>query len=304
MKFTLPLCLLLAAVPSGRCGEFLKFQFAIEGYQTDDRFNEPLSVHFNPRRQEIFVSDTGNHRVDVFSRNGTPLIQFFARRAEVQYPVCAMTNSRGELIVSEMNSSRVKVFDFKGKYLKDLSLKDVVASSEPVAPGRFALDAEDNLYLLDRANARVHVFDAEGKYKLSFGDKGRKDGELWMPADIAVDPAGMVYVSDSISVPVQVFDRSGKYVRGFGKHGQGKTEFSFPSGIALDRKNRVWVADSFRHDLKVFDVSGAFLASHDGVGQDEATLLFPVDLDFDEDNRVLVLEKGANRLKVFSVEKK
>ncbi|WP_420130490.1 6-bladed beta-propeller [Longimicrobium sp.] len=57
-------------------------------------------------------------------------------------------------------------------------------------------DGADNLYVLDRLNARVVVFDSTGRLLRTMGRRGGGPGEFGAPQQMAVTAAGDVFVSD------------------------------------------------------------------------------------------------------------
>ena len=59
-----------------------------------------------------------------------------------------------------------------------------------------AMDASGNVYVSDLADARVWVFDADGKSVRSIGRKGRGPGEFASPTGIGIGPDGKLYVRD------------------------------------------------------------------------------------------------------------
>lgn len=65
------------------------------------------------------------------------------------------------------------------------------------AVGDVAFDAADNLYVLDRLNARVVVFDSAGRCVRAMGRRGGGPGEFGAPQQMAVTAAGEAVVSDA-----------------------------------------------------------------------------------------------------------
>jgi hypothetical protein len=75
--------------------------------------------------------------------------------------------------------------------------------------GDVGFDAAENLYVLDRLNARVVVFDSTGRYLRAMGRRGGGPGELGAPQQMAVTRAGEVIVSDVARRALIVFGRDG-----------------------------------------------------------------------------------------------
>lgn len=65
-----------------------------------------------------------------------------------------------------------------------------------MAPGLIGSDAGGNLLVLDPTNARIAVFDPDGRSLGTMGGRGNGPGEFGMPASISVSPDGAVAVFD------------------------------------------------------------------------------------------------------------
>ena len=95
-----------------------------------------------------------------------------------------------------------------------------------------ALDGEGNLYLVDRFNKKVKVFNWMGEYQRSIGrGAGNGPGEFNQPFGIYVDSAGRVYVSDRGAGRITIFSADGDY------YGQLSGILTFGAPTAIDPSN-------------------------------------------------------------------
>jgi hypothetical protein len=76
-----------------------------------------------------------------------------------------------------------------------------------------AFDASDNLYVLDRMNYRVMVYDRNGRFVRQMGSRGGGPGEFQMPLGLAVAPDGTAYVTDLMRAAVSTFGPDGTFLR-------------------------------------------------------------------------------------------
>ena len=77
-------------------------------------------------------------------------------------------------------------------------------------PDYMALSPDgQSLYISDRWNDRVQVFDLDGHFKFTFGSSGSGPGQFGEPKQIAFDRQGNVLVADRLNNRVQVFDPKG-----------------------------------------------------------------------------------------------
>lgn len=77
------------------------------------------------------------------------------------------------------------------------------------AVGDVGFDAAENLYVLDRLNARVVVFDSTGRFVRTLGRRGGGPGEFSAPQQMSVGRGGEVIVSDAGRRALVVFSRDG-----------------------------------------------------------------------------------------------
>lgn len=165
-------------------------------------------------------------------------------------------------------------------------------------PASVAIAANDEIYVLESAPARVRVLDAAGKELRSFGVRGSKPGELLDPGGIALAPDGEVYVSDTGNERVQVFSPDGRFLRNFGIRGRGPSEFNQPLGLAVDAQ-RVFVADSRNHRVQVFLRDGRFANEIGRFGHGDGELDHPADVAVDADWNTYVADADNQRIAVF-----
>ena len=74
-------------------------------------------------------------------------------------------------------------------------------------PHGLAIDGDGDVYVSDRSNHRVQVFDPQGRFLRKWGAEGTGDGEFAFPERLAIDRDGDVYVADTFNDRIQVFQR-------------------------------------------------------------------------------------------------
>lgn len=117
---------------------------------------------------------------------------------------------------------------------------------------RVAINAQNQLFVLDAKRGRVHKFAADGGKLLTFGRYGAGDGEFDRDAaDIAIDVRGNVFVADTGNHRIVKFDSDGKFVRSFGRKGRDNGEFVKPIALVTLRTGEVLVKDASRFRRKI-----------------------------------------------------
>jgi ABC-type Fe3+ transport system permease subunit/sugar lactone lactonase YvrE len=112
------------------------------------------------RQDRIYVADSCNHRIQVFSPDGI-FLRTYGRpgtgRGEFSYPYDVKVDSQGFQFVCEFGNSRIQVFDRDDRPVE-------IIGGPGAGPGRFsnpwgiAFDSKDNLYVADAMNHRVQKF--------------------------------------------------------------------------------------------------------------------------------------------------
>lgn len=258
-------------------------------------FVEPRGIFYDRASNEVWVADTRNDLVGVFSPDGVPLFAFDGKD-HLSEPSRVAVDGSGRVLVLDNDRSAIKAFSYRGRFLSNLELPGI--GKAPVF-GTIAVDAEGNLYVGENSECQVRVYGRDLREKLRFGSCGGGEGEFQAIAGIAAD-AERIYVVDHQVTPVQVFDRRGNFLRGWGKHDMGNQNFSLPEAVAVDSKGRVIVIDALRHEIKVFDSEGNFLDRFGGLGSGPGQVAYPSDVAIDAADRLYVIEKGNGRAQVFA----
>ena len=170
-----------------------------------------------------------------------------------------------------------------------------------VEPGKFhhphdaALGPDGNLYVADRYNHRVQVFDQEGNFIRQFGNYGSGNGEFNELTGIHVTPDGKVYVSEWHNARVQVFDAQGKFIRSMGQAGSGEGQLSGPHGVTVDDEGNVYVVEHNNHRVSVFKPDGTYLRQWGSAGSADGQFQGAIAICRTPDNKIAVLERDGNR---------
>ena len=153
------------------------------------------------------------------------------------------------------------------------------------------------VYVCDKDNGRVQVFDTDLNFVRSFGtDDG--PGQLKKPTNIDFDTQGNIYVADSYKHQVLVFSEDGQYLRHFGQKGQGEGELTEPKGLCISG-DYVYVTEWANNRVSVFRTSGEFVHFFGKEGSGRGKLNYPFGIAVDQDGFVYVCDAGNKRMQVF-----
>src|SRR5881275_838803 len=222
-----------------------------------------MVIKFNPegrvalvfgRKQE--ASDEGTEPLKHVKPPLPPVDGMFRQVTDVAW------DAAGNAYISDgYVNSRIAKVDKEGNWLKSWG--------EPGdQPGHFntphsiAVDAHDNIYVADRGNRRIQVFDTDGKFLRQFtidvpadpdarpaiGNKSTATTGTMSPGApwaicIAPGPRQVLYASDAFPGRIYKMTLEGKVVGVLGKSGKQLGQFGWIHEIACPSENELFVAE-------------------------------------------------------------
>ncbi len=291
---TLSLVLFLLLPATGFCGQKarIKHLTSITGNSDIGQFGVLGGVFFDEGKQRLYVTDSTNNRILAFDEDFGYVTEFTGGGA-LSSPTSLVKDSKGRFLVAEPTKGHVLLIDMAKKSMEPIDFSSV-PKINPIYPGNMAIDSADRLYLVDRANQRILVFDSNLKFVRQILVK---DGQGL--SDVKVDSEGFVYGLNTTDGSVCVFDRNGGLVRKFGKRGPAKDQFRFPVSLAIDRKGLVYVLDQHMSKILAFTKKGEFLFDFSQVGWREGRLHFPSYVHTNNSGRIFVVDRQNARISVF-----
>ena len=225
-------------------GEFL-FQFPEVPESPDNILRKPGHLAVDSTGN-IYVADVTVHHI---AETAAPKVYMFA-------PCVHKFSASGELL----DTYFVDTMDVYPKVVlpANLIIDEAGKSAFAIQPKghdralRVALNAENELYVLDAERGRIHKFSANGEKLSAFGRYGAGDGEFDTDAaDITIDARGNILIADTGNHRVVRFDAAGKPLGSFGRKGRGNGEFTKPIALVALPTGEILVKDASQFRRKV-----------------------------------------------------
>jgi DNA-binding beta-propeller fold protein YncE len=247
----------LSKVKASLSGGFLEFG---EPGSEDGQFSEPEGIAISG--DDVFVADTGNHRIQRFDRIGTHELSWGTfGNGDLQFKnpaaiaVDAVDGEGGTVYVADTGNNLIKRYTRNGVFLSAFG-RPGAGRGEFSGPTGVATFRDDQhvlrVYVVDGGNDRVQIFDADENVVGVFGRKGPGQGEFDGPQGVVVAPDGSVFVTDGGNDRVQHFAADGRFLRVFGSSGSAVGRFDGPHGVAVDRNGDLHVADVGNDRIQTF----------------------------------------------------
>ncbi|MHB1125398.1 MAG: 6-bladed beta-propeller [Bacillota bacterium] len=232
------------------------YKFGKEG-EGKGEFRFPYGIA-GDSQGNVYVADLYNGSISVFDGKGN-FIKYFAEQNPKENTIISPGGLRiynDKVYVTEIQMSKVLVFDMEGKKLKEIG-EPGVNPGQFRAPNAVTVDREGNIYVVDTGNQRVQIFDQEGKLlrMINGSPDGTGNSVFVNPRGIGIDSRGIIYVVSNLTHMVHGFDQNDPTVNAlftFGGNGEAETQFSLPNGLYVDQNDRVYITDTMNQRIAVY----------------------------------------------------
>jgi sugar lactone lactonase YvrE len=143
----------------------------------------------------------------------------------------------------QRGDARVLKFDRTGRFIRSWGGKGTAPGQFDVAHGA-AIDATGLLWVMDRENQRIQVFDGDGTFVREMKYKG-------LPCSVAIG-RDAVYMVNGFAGQLLRLDLNGKVLAATGRPGKGPGEFGEAHFLAISPRGDLYVADSVNGALVKF----------------------------------------------------
>jgi len=210
----------------------------------------------------IWITDVGLNQVFKFSHDGKLLMQLGEAKVagndkeHFNQPTDVAVERDGSFYVSDgYGNSRIIKFSPSGKYLFEWGTKGN-KNGEFNIPHGITIDANSNVYVADRENCRIQVFDSTGKFlkkwdSKSFGNMCAVSFDRSKSKLFAVDDLSFLKIKHRGS-DIFIFDTSGIVETRFGRSGSYTGSTGWFHDIAIDSDENIYVGDILNNSILKF----------------------------------------------------
>lgn len=266
----------------------------------------------------IYVADSGNNRVQVFSADGSFVRQFGSTckldtkegcqgdgRGQFNEPWGIAVDREGNIYVADTWNHRIQKFDNAGQFLTMWGVFEATGGElgKPFAfygPRQVLVGRDGKIYVMDTGNKRVQAFNPDGSFFTQFGGGGVVEGRFDEPTGIAQDAAGNWYIADTWNRRIQKLDERGGFLAQWPIFGwAGNSVVNKPQLAADAQRGLIYATDPENYRVLVFGTDGNPRFAFGSYGNDLQSFTLPVGIAVGSDGRIYVADSDAHRIVVF-----
>ena len=301
--------------------------------------NNPRGIHITANG-DIYVCDVGdnNDRISVWRADGsfkTAFSSYGGNDENIRDPH-GIAVGQNVIVVTDSYNHRIKIFDLDGKFIRKWG-NHGNGDGQMKQPRDVFIDSNGltgpELYVCDKENHRIQVFDLNGTFIRKFGTHGDGDGQLDNPQGIEIGPDGLIYVCSTNDRRVLIFQKDGSYIRRFDttrkpyhlsfigsrvavttdyhsvrifetngtmvsmigteSAGSSEGEFNLTYGISIDTTGLLHIADANNHRIQVFDANGTHQRTYGFKGTGNLKV---TDMDLTPEDTLLLSDEDGDRI--------
>lgn len=273
-------------------------------------FDSPEGVVFD-ENGNIYVSDTGNHRIVKLSAAGAFVRTYGSEGTGAEQfnkPMGIAIDSSGNVVVADSENDRIVRFDPDSFSSSFESLGKVESDSpEPGdevgefnLPVDVAIGANNIIYVSDLNNNRIQVIpsslEASGASEWTASAKGFS--AIW-----GIVVAGdNIYATDKTEAEsvIYKFSTVGSVVSTWGGEGSSSETLRVPKGLAYDSDSgNLYICDSENDRLQITSTDGVFSTTFGSSGSSKDEFDTPTAIDING-TYIIVADTDNNRIQVIT----
>jgi tetratricopeptide (TPR) repeat protein len=210
-------------------------------------------------------------------------------------PVAIALEANGILWVLDKKKYRVVKLDIaNGKVMSGFG-REGSGDGQFVVPTDLQVSVSGNIYVADRVQDSVQIFDYEGRFI-------RAVRKLNSPVSIAIDEQENLYVLENANNTISIHSAQGGVIGYLGKEKSGAPGSLLKPAALMVTAEEVFVLDGNR--VKVYSHKGEFLRAFGAKGEREGELDNPVAIVQKDDTSFFIAERSNKRIQTFETQYK
>ena len=218
----------------------------------DGQFQNPCGVAFDSKNN-LYVVDGNNHRIQKFDTRGNYMLQFGNKGTgvgQLSNPR-GITVHNGRVYVADSGNKRVAVFQTTSQFCHNIGEQllgvpcDVTVSINTLLVAVYGQDCLNAFTLDGQSKGNFGTLHQSNKGTLLlYGQTSSKTDSIMYPYGLTTDLNGFVIVSETCSDHVEIFDKDGNLVKSLVVNTGNCQKRICPLGVDVSPEGQIWAVSA------------------------------------------------------------
>lgn len=271
----------------------------------EGQLNAPRNLAIGPDGN-IYVADSGNHRIQVFDANGQFLYGWGSNGAnpgQFNEP-WGIAVDESFVYVADTWNHRLQKFSLTGEFVQMIGQSGTAQDTGGqggffFGPRAITLLPDNQLAVTDTGNHRIQLFDRDGNFLRIVGSQGALLGQFLEPVGLAATTDGTLYLADTWNGRVQRFLPGVLPVGEWAVDAWDGNSVNNKPYMAADGSGRVYLTDPEAYRVLIFDDQGQYLGRFGHYSLNNDGFGLPNGIAVDGDNNIYIADAGNHRVLKF-----
>ena len=252
-----------------------------EPSKVDGTFCCPQSIAIHPQTKNIYISDEGNNRVQIFSHSLEFILKFNGRM-NTPGGLCI---SQNKVLVTQHKSHCLNVYSIGGQFLRSVGKLGERELEFDMPTGISVSTAKNRIYICEMNTRRIQCLNSNLTFHSFIND-------ILIPKDVKCTPDEII-VLNIMSPYICGFNYSHQLIREIIPFGDG-TPILLPFNFCLDHQNNILIVDFEANSVIIFSNKGLLLHmfGQGGVGRGE--FVSPTAIALDSAGRIIIASENPD----------
>ena len=251
----------------------------------------------------LYVTDSGNHRIQVFDPDGVFLFgwgEFGTENGQFNEP-WSLAVDDAFVYVADTWNHRLQKFTLQGDFVTQIGSSGSPADGDIGAglffgPRQIALLEPDRLLVTDTGNHRIQMFTRDGDFIETTGTYGIAQGQFYEPVGMAVSENGSIYLADTWNQRIQAFRLDLLPIRQWEVDAWLGESINNKPYLAIDNRGHILVSDPEAYRILVFSPEGEYLGRFGEFGVEPGQFGLPNGIFADSGANIWIADAANHRI--------
>jgi len=247
------------------------------------------------RENQIVVADTVNGRLLRYTlADGDMSGGEGIEAPQVSFPIQVQINSRGEILVLDGKTRQLTRIGPEGNVIGTVNPSGLPDGPAPILRS-FAIDRDDNIYLLDVFGARLIVLGPDGKFQRQIAFPAG----IGFFSGVTVGPTGTVYLLDSVESKVYSIPAGSEEVTPLAVN--LKEYLTFATAINSADNGILFIVDRNGSGVVMLGPDGLYRGRQLTMGWKTGLLYYPSQICLTGAGEAVIADRGNSRVQIFKL---